>query len=66
MDWQISGSTHPISSGYKTREIIPGITIRNNGKTLIHPHRIVAPVDLKQMNQKFENFCTKLSYLEHG
>ena len=43
MAWQSSGSTQPISSGYKTRLIIPGITIRNKGKTLIQPQSKVAP-----------------------
>ena len=67
MDWHISGSTHPISSGYKTLEIIPGITIRNNGKTLIHPHKIVAPVNFKHVEQNSRiDFCQKVFYLEHG
>ena len=39
----VSGLTHPTSLGYKTRLIIPGITIKNKGRTFIQPVRIVAP-----------------------
>lgn len=34
---------HLTSLGYRTLEIIPGTTIRNTGRILIHPVRMVAP-----------------------
>ena len=43
LQFTLSGLAHPTSFGNNTRLIMPGTTIKNIGKTLIHPVRIVAP-----------------------